>query len=162
MRLNSLKKRTSSAIWTKWSEIILNKIDTEKIHDQFSSYVFPSLGGNICFFKVVRNQSHFPLLEAWKFWNFPEIGRGSSLDIFHVAICNQCMELCVYIYLYLYTWVSIYTHICVCNLYFHMAIEDAQLLRILSPLFPFEGAKLAGERGIHWQDMPRPGSIDHR
>ena len=70
--------------------------------------------------------------------------------------------MCIYIYLYLYTWVSIYTHICVCNLYFHMAIEDAQLLRILSPLFPFEGAKLAGERGIHWQDMPRPGSIDHR
>ena len=43
-----------------------------------------------------------------------------------------------------------------------MAIEDAQLLQILSPLFPFEGAKLAGERGIHWQDMPRPGSIDER
>lgn len=26
-----------------------NKIDTEKINDQFSSYVFPSLGGNMCF-----------------------------------------------------------------------------------------------------------------
>lgn len=59
------------------------------------------------FFKVVRIQSQFPLLEAWKFWNFLEIGRGSSLDIFHVAICNQCMELGVVIYIYIHVSVNL-------------------------------------------------------
>ena len=66
------------------------------------------------FFKVVRNQLHFPLLEAWKFWNFPEIGRGSSLDILHVAICNQCMELCVYIYIFILIHVGVNLYIYMC------------------------------------------------